>query len=74
MLENLVTELGGTFVPDFSRICTHLIAKSAVGPKVKYAFEWDIPIVKLEWIQQVYKEKGVYKTDFRMGSTGFVSI
>jgi hypothetical protein len=58
-MESLVDELGGSFVSDFSRICTHLIAKSATGPKVEYAFEWDVPIVKYEWIQQVYKEKGI---------------
>lgn len=59
MLERQIHELGGTFVLDFSRICTHLIAKVAVGPKVEYAFEWDIPVVKYEWMQQMYKVNGM---------------
>ena len=57
-IENNVTELGGTFVLDFSRNCTHLIAKSAVGAKVDHAFDWNIPVVKYEWIQKMYKDNG----------------
>ena len=58
LIENHVQELDGTFVLDFSRKCTHLIAKSAVGVKVDHAFDWDIPVVKYEWIQKMYRDNG----------------
>eukprot|EP01080_Neovahlkampfia_damariscottae_P012741 gene12741-6933_t len=49
-ISDVINELGGTFVNDFSRRCTHLISQKPEGKKVEHAIKWKIPIVKIDWL------------------------
>ena len=48
-IQQMVTYLGGSFRPDFSRCCTHLVAVAPRGPKFRVSFLWQIPAVTLNW-------------------------
>lgn len=56
---------GGTFSPDLSRNCTHLVAdlteiqnSERISPKIAYAQKWNVPIVSIKWIAECAKRKG----------------
>ncbi|KAI4266304.1 MAG: hypothetical protein L6R38_008831, partial [Xanthoria sp. 2 TBL-2021] len=51
-LEDLVSVHGGEYRANLTKDVTHLIAKEASGAKYKYAIDWDIKIVAVEWLAQ----------------------
>ncbi|KAL8770898.1 MAG: hypothetical protein Q9209_003549 [Squamulea sp. 1 TL-2023] len=51
-LEDLVNGHGGEYRANLTKDVTHLIAKEASGAKYKYAVEWNINIVAVEWLEQ----------------------
>ncbi|KAI8801806.1 BRCT domain-containing protein [Cladochytrium replicatum] len=67
MFENLVKKNGGTFSPDLSRHCTHLIAKMPQGKKYEFAKKWGIEIVTGEWLMKSHAAGSYIPTDaFRL--------
>ncbi|CAL8574144.1 protein kinase activating protein dpb11 [Xanthoria parietina] len=51
-LEDLVSINGGEYRANLTKDVTHLIAKEASGAKYKYAIDWNIKIVAVEWLAQ----------------------
>lgn len=51
-LEDLVNCNGGEYRGNLTRDITHLIAKVPSGTKYKYATEWGIKVVAVEWLVQ----------------------
>ena len=51
-LEDLVNVNGGEYRANLTKDVTHLIAKEASGAKYKYAMDWNIKIVAVEWLAQ----------------------
>ncbi|KAL8843231.1 MAG: hypothetical protein Q9176_002184 [Flavoplaca citrina] len=51
-LEDLVNANGGEYRANLTKDVTHLIAKEASGAKYKYATDWNIKIVAVEWLAQ----------------------
>ena len=48
---------GGTYTPDLSRNCTHMVANSSgkSGVKWSYAVKWNVKIVSMNWIDDCIK-------------------
>ncbi|KAL9000286.1 MAG: hypothetical protein Q9169_001003 [Polycauliona sp. 2 TL-2023] len=57
-LEDLVNVNGGEYRANLTKDVTHLIAKEASGAKYKYAIDWNIKIVAVEWLAQTL-ERGM---------------
>lgn len=51
-LEDDVTNNGGEYRGNLTKDVTHLIAKEPSGAKYKYAIDWKIKIVGVEWLEQ----------------------
>ncbi|KAL9007995.1 MAG: hypothetical protein Q9173_006837 [Seirophora scorigena] len=51
-LEDDVTSNGGDYRGNLTKDVTHLIAKEPSGAKYKYAIEWNIKVVAVEWLEQ----------------------
>ncbi|KAL8697196.1 MAG: hypothetical protein Q9201_007254, partial [Fulgogasparrea decipioides] len=51
-LEDDVNTNGGKYRANLTKDVTHLIAKDPSGAKYKYAMEWNIKIVAVEWLEQ----------------------
>ncbi|KAI4185621.1 MAG: hypothetical protein LQ346_005858 [Caloplaca aetnensis] len=51
-LEDDVTNNGGEYRGNLTKDVTHLIAKETSGAKYKYAIDWKIRIVGVEWLEQ----------------------
>ncbi|KAL8646661.1 MAG: hypothetical protein Q9226_006765 [Calogaya cf. arnoldii] len=51
-LEDLVHINGGEYRANLTKDVTHLIAKEASGAKYKYAIDWNIKIVAVEWLAE----------------------
>ena len=51
-LEDLVNGNGGDYRGNLTKDVTHLIAKEPTGAKYKYAMEWNVKIVAVEWFFQ----------------------
>ena len=52
MIETQIQSSGGTYHPDLSRQCTHLICGSTAGKKYEAALKWSIHCVGIEWLHQ----------------------
>lgn len=51
-LEDDVNSNGGDYRGNLTKDVTHLIAKEPSGAKYKYAIEWNIKVVAVEWLEQ----------------------
>lgn len=51
-LEDDVNNNGGEYRGNLTKDVTHLIAKEPSGAKYKYAIDWNIKIVAVEWLEQ----------------------
>ncbi|KAL8717868.1 MAG: hypothetical protein Q9225_004937, partial [Loekoesia sp. 1 TL-2023] len=51
-LEDDVNDNGGEYRGNLTKDVTHLIAKEPSGAKYKYAIDWNIKIVAVEWLEQ----------------------
>lgn len=51
-LEDDITNNGGEYRGNLTKDVTHLIAKEPSGAKYKYAIDWKIKIVGVEWLEQ----------------------
>ncbi|KAI4107124.1 MAG: hypothetical protein L6R37_001825 [Teloschistes peruensis] len=51
-LEDDVNNNGGEYRANLTKDVTHLIARDPSGSKYKYAMEWNIKIVAVEWLEQ----------------------
>jgi len=49
-LQQLVEGHGGVYTPHLSKRCTHLLSKSTLGLKFRYATEWGIFRVTPDWL------------------------
>lgn len=45
--------IGANLAQNFSRRSTHLFCPSLIGAKYDKAREWNIPVIDLEWFQEV---------------------
>lgn len=52
LIQSQIGSHGGTYHPDLTRQCTHLLCVSAAGKKYEAALKWDIPCVGIEWLFQ----------------------
>ncbi|CAL1715793.1 unnamed protein product [Somion occarium] len=52
-LRRLARALGLTIAPNFSRRSTHLLCPSRSGAKFEKAQEWGIPVVGMEWLEEM---------------------
>lgn len=52
LLESRIKSHGGTYHPDLSRQCTHLLCASASGKKYEAALKWGLNCVGVEWLFQ----------------------
>ena len=50
VMGSLITDLGGSYSPDLTKKCTHLIAEQRTGMKYRYALLWGIKIVNSNWL------------------------
>ncbi|KAL8966595.1 MAG: hypothetical protein Q9197_005894, partial [Variospora fuerteventurae] len=57
-LEDDVNSNGGDYRGNLTKDVTHLIAKEPSGAKYKYAIDWNIKIVSVEWLEQTL-ERGM---------------
>lgn len=44
---------GITLAPNFSRHSTHLLCPSGSGAKYEKALEWEVPVVTMEWLEDM---------------------
>ncbi len=51
-MESTVNTSGGEYRANLTQDITHLIAKEPFGNKYKYAMEWGIKTVSIEWMEQ----------------------
>lgn len=51
-LEDIVNDNGGEYRANLTKDVTHLIAKDPSGAKYKFAMDWKIKIVAVEWLEQ----------------------
>ena len=51
-LEDDVTKYGGQYTGNLTRDVTHLIAREPSGEKYRYAKQWGVKIVSIEWHEQ----------------------
>lgn len=51
-LEDDVNNNGGEYRGNLTKDVTHLIAKEPLGAKYKYAIDWNIKVVAVEWLEQ----------------------
>ncbi|KAI4193315.1 MAG: hypothetical protein LQ350_008383 [Teloschistes chrysophthalmus] len=51
-LEDDINNNGGEYRANLTKDVTHLIARDPSGSKYKYAMEWNIKIVAVEWLEQ----------------------
>ncbi|KAI0079135.1 hypothetical protein K474DRAFT_1696562, partial [Panus rudis PR-1116 ss-1] len=54
-LQRLARALGFAIAPNFSRRTTHLLCPSRNGLKYEKAQEWRIPVVGMEWIEEMVR-------------------
>ncbi|KAK7678565.1 hypothetical protein QCA50_018437 [Cerrena zonata] len=54
-LRRLARALGITIAPSFSRRSTHLICPARTGPKFDKAVEWGIPVIDMDWFEEMVK-------------------
>ena len=53
-LSNMIREMGGTFHENLNQKTTHLLCKEkATGLKLEKAIQWNIKIVKAEWLYHI---------------------
>src|SRR5579859_3074232 len=52
LIESQIRTYGGSYHPDLSRSCTHLLCASATGKKYEAALKWGIHCVGVEWLFQ----------------------
>ena len=52
LIETEINSHGGTYHPDLSRQCTHLLCASASGKKYEAALKWGLNCVGVEWLFQ----------------------
>lgn len=57
---------GITLAPNFSRRSTHLLCPSRSGAKYDKALEWGVPVVTMEWLEDMAR-RGVISAE-----TGFL--
>ena len=57
-IEDDVNKNGGEYRANLTKDVTHLIAKEPSGAKYKYAMDWKIKIVAVEWLDQTL-ERGM---------------
>lgn len=51
--------LGITLAPNFSRRSTHLLCPSGTGAKYDKALEWSVPVVTMEWLEDMARRGAV---------------
>lgn len=51
-IEDDVNNHGGVYRPNLTKDVTHLIAKEPSGTKYRYAIEWNVKVVGVEWLSQ----------------------
>jgi hypothetical protein len=54
-LTKLVHRMGGSVMQDTDSTTTHLVAKKALGPKYKYCKVFNVPVLKKEWIEDLWE-------------------
>ncbi|KAF5340459.1 hypothetical protein D9758_013575 [Tetrapyrgos nigripes] len=62
-MKRLLKVLGITLLPVFSRRATHLLCPSAEGLKYDKAKEWNIPVVGMEWMEEIKRMGSIPDVD-----------
>lgn len=67
-LQIMCNTLGAEFSLDLTKMCTHLIAKTASGTKYEYALKWNVPVVQKSWLDacslKSSKIRGIKKLNY----------
>ncbi|KAL9587450.1 MAG: hypothetical protein Q9212_000266 [Teloschistes hypoglaucus] len=74
-LEDDVNNNGGEYRANLTKDVTHLIARDPSGSKYKYAVEWNIKIIAVEWLEQSLErgmilDEGLYSLFLPPGERG----